>query len=216
MYGACYSSFKSCFNYTDEMNMYTDYVEDGTGKYRKVSTNEIRPDSLINYTGRIYVLTNGSSYSASTLLPSMLVRNRRAVTVGRETGTAYHYMTAENFADIMLSNSQQTIHIPLVKSVFDTTVNARVPAGRGLLPDYPVELSKNEILMGEDGKTDVMLEYALSLIADGKYLSEEDPFAETIKKNPMMKWLFTSIGVLFLLSLLVFFIIKRHHTTCPT
>ena len=34
---------------------------------------------------------------------------------------------------------------------------------------------------GADGQTDVLLEYALSLIADGKYLSAEDPFAESDK-----------------------------------
>ncbi len=62
--------------------------------------------------------------------------------------------------------------------VFDTTVCERTPWWRGLLPDYELPLSYNEITMGTDGETDVMLEYALQLIAEGKYLSEIDPFAE--------------------------------------
>ncbi len=47
-----------------------------------------------------------------------------------------------------------------------------------MLPDYELPLTYNEVTMGADGETDVMLEYALQLIADGKYLSEEDPFDE--------------------------------------
>ena len=66
----------------------------------------------------------------------------------------------------------------MIKMVFDTTVCERTPWGRGLLPDYELPLSYNEITMGADGETDVMLDYALQLIADGKYLSEKDPFAE--------------------------------------
>ncbi len=62
--------------------------------------------------------------------------------------------------------------------VFDTTVCERTPLGRGLMPDYELPLTYNEITMGTDGETDVMLEYALQLIAEGKYLSEIDPFAE--------------------------------------
>ena len=138
----------------------------------------IMPDSAHQYTGRVYVLTNGSSLSAATIFPSVLVRNRRGVSVGRETGSAYHFITAMEFADIRLPNSIRVIRIPMIKMVFDTTVCERTPWGRGLLPDYELPLTYNEITMGADGETDVMLEYALQLIADGKYLSENDPFAE--------------------------------------
>jgi hypothetical protein len=70
------------------------------------------------------------------------------------------------------------------KVVFDTTVCARTPWGRGLLPDYEVPLTFREVTMGDDGETDVMLDYALQLIADGKYLSVEDPFAEVDAPKP--------------------------------
>ena len=138
----------------------------------------IMPDSSHQYTGRVYVLTNGNSLSAATIFPAVLVRNRRGVSVGRETGSSYHFITAMEFADIRLPSSLRVIRIPMVKVVFDTTVCERTPWGRGLLPDYELPLSYNEITMGADGETDVMLEYALQLIADGKYLSDNDPFAE--------------------------------------
>ena len=134
------------------------------------------------------------------LFPAILVRNRRGVCVGRETGSTYHSMTALKFADIRLPNSLQTIRIPLVQLVFDTTVCDRLPKGRGLRPDYPVPLTYNEIYGGQDGNTDIILQYTLSLIADNKYLTPEDPFEELDKeqsKNSLAKpFLIASAGVL--------------------
>jgi hypothetical protein len=109
-------------------------------------------------------------------------------------------MTALKFADIRLPNSLQTIRIPLVQLVFDTIVCDRLPKGRGLLPDYPVPLTYNEIYGGQDGNTDIILQYTLSLIADNKYLTPEDPFEELDKeqsKNSLAKpFLIASAGVL--------------------
>jgi len=189
-------------NMRDEKMPFSDYVKlKGKPGYYNFDTVQtcscIMPDSSHQYTGRVYVLTNGSSLSAATIFPSVLVRNRRGVSVGRETGSAYHYITALKEAQIHLPNTHRVVIIPLVKAVFDTTVCERTPWGRGLLPDYEVPLSYNEITMGADGETDVMLEYALQLIAEGKYLSAEDPFAETDapKKDwPLWVWIIISLG----------------------
>ena len=155
------------------VDMFPDYFQGPLG-YFKTDTLEtcaaVRPDPDVHYGGRVYVLTNGHSFSAATLFPAVLVRNGRGVSVGRETGTTYHSMSALHFADIRLPNTYRSIRIPLVKCVFDTTVSERFPEGRGLLPDYPLPLTYKEMFGGADGKTDVMLEYALTLIAEGKYL----------------------------------------------
>ena len=170
-------------NYIEGEPLFADYVQlDGKPGYYNFDTAKtsvcILPDTVHQYAGRVYVLTNGHSLSCATVFPSVLVRNRRGVSVGRETGSAYHYITALESADVCLPNSMRIITIPMVKVVFDTTVCARTPWGRGLLPDYELPLTYNEVVMGADGETDVMLDYALRLIADGKYLSAEDPFAE--------------------------------------
>ena len=73
-------------------------------------------------------------------------------------------MTALKFADIRLPNSGIVVRIPLVKEVFDETVTERTPAGRGLLPDYPVPMSYEEMFTAEN---DIVLEHALELIAEG-------------------------------------------------
>lgn len=199
-------------NHTKDEILFPDYVQlkgkSGYYSFDSVETSScILPDSSHQYTGRVYVLTNGSSMSAATIFPSVLVRNRRGVSVGRETGSAYHYITAIEKAFVCLPNTLRTIEIPMVKVVFDTTVCARTPWGRGLLPDYELPLTYNEITMGADGETDVMLEYALKLIADGKYLSDEDPFAEADapkKANCLWIWMLVSLGMLALVVVVLF------------
>ncbi len=104
----------------------------------------------------------------------MVMRSHRGLIIGRETRTAYHYMTALKFADICLPNSRVTWRIPLVKCVFDETESPRVPYGRGVVPDIYVPLTYEEVAF-TDG--DAILNRALKAIADGEYLGE-NPFAE--------------------------------------
>ncbi len=175
-----FASLDHSSNYNGTMDIFPDYEAGENGFCKRDSLETcavVMPDPDVHYAGKVYVLTNGHSLSAATLFPAVLVRNRRGVSVGRETGSGYHCFTAFKQAGIVLPNTKQTVRIPMVQLVFDTTVCDRLPEDRGLLPDYPLPLAWNEVMMGEDGETDVMLEYALSLIADGRYLSEEDPFA---------------------------------------
>ena len=171
-----FECFKWSLNYSADMEIFPEFVpEEGKdGFYSRGESKVIMPDSLLNYTGKLYVLTDETSVSAATIFPATLVRNHRAVTVGRETRSGYHFMTALRFADIRLPNSGIVVRIPLVKEVFDETVTERTPAGRGLLPDYPVPLSYEEVFTAEN---DIVLEHALDLIAEGRYLGD-NPFAE--------------------------------------
>ena len=198
-----FATLKYSLNYSPDADVFPEYEEGENGYYLRDSLQTcavVMPDPKVHYSGKVYVLTNSYSKSAAMLFPAILVRNRRGVCVGRETGSTYHSMTALKFADIRLPNSLQTIRIPLVQLVFDTTVCDRLPKGRGLLPDYPVPLTYNEIFGGQDGNTDVILEYALSLISNNKYLTPEDPFEELDKeqsKNSLAKpLLIASAGVL--------------------
>ena len=132
------------------------------------------PDSTLNYRGRLYILTDETSCSAATIFPSVLVRNRRAVTVGRETMSGYHYLTAMKYNEVRLPNSKIILHVPLVMEVFDEAVTPRTPAGRGLMPDYPVPATYEEYFTATE---DFILNRALELIAQGQYLGQ-DWFAE--------------------------------------
>lgn len=197
-----YASFEGCcLNYNHDMEIFPEYepMPDGNGFFSLEDCGRLEPDTTVQYHGRIYVLTNAGSVSAATNFPAEIVRNGRGVVVGRETATAYHYMTALKFADIRLPNSGFQFRIPLVRIVYDTTRNERIPYGRGVLPDYPVELTRHEIFEAPDS----ILNYALSLIAGNRYLEGENPFNENDsglygKKNHRTLWIIGLCAVLIL------------------
>ncbi len=162
-------------NYAGEDTLFHGFaLKDGEeGYFGNFSKNVMEPDSLINYRGRLYVLTNENSGSAATVFPAMVVRSHRGMVVGRETQSAYHYITAVKFADLRLPNSTLTIRLPLVEEWFDTVVNERVPFGRGVVPDYEIPITHSELL-SENG--DVILNKTLELIDKGVYIDENNPF----------------------------------------
>ena len=209
-----FASLDHSVSYNGTMDIFPEYEAGDNGFYKRDSLETcavVMPDPDVHYSGKVYVLTNGHSVSAATLFPAILVRNRRGVSIGRETGSGYHYFTAFKQADIVLPNTLQTVRIPMVQLVFDTTVCDRLPEGRGLLPDYPLPLAWNEVMMGDDGNTDVMLEYALSLIGEGRYLSEEDPFAAAdqapVKRS--VPWLPIAGAVALILLVLAIVLLRR-------
>ncbi len=184
-----YPSLKYSQNYLETSVIFDGYEarEGKKGYYRTDSTlMNIMPDSLVNYTGKVYVLTGEETISAASIFASYLIRNRRAVSVGRETGSAYHWLTAIKFADIILPNSRIQVRIPLVQSTFDDSVTERTPLGRGLLPDYEVPLTIDEYYSAPN---DIIMEKALQLIAEGKYLPDENPFEEIDSpEEPLIEW----------------------------
>lgn len=171
-----FECFKYSLNYPAESEIFPDFKpEAGREGFYQYPEGEktVQPDSVVNYKGKVYVLTNESSASAAALFPALLVRNHRGVVVGRETRTAYHFMNALKFAEICLPNSNISVRIPLVEICFDTVVNQRVPFGRGVIPDYEVPLTLDEINYTHG---DAILNYTLALIEQGKYFTNNDPF----------------------------------------
>lgn len=161
-----YKTFAHALNRPPEDEPFPEYKpETGKAGYYQRSENIVKPDPQINYKGRIYMLTNENSASAATMFPALFVRNGRGVTVGRETRCAYHFMNAMKSVNVRLPWSQIEVWLPLVEAHFDSVITERTPYGRGVMPDYPVPLSLEEIL----SEGDTMLEYTLGLIKRGSY-----------------------------------------------
>lgn len=99
-----------------------------------------------NYMGKIYVLINGTSFSASCILSTNLDATERATFVGDETGGAYNGTVAGLRALIELPNSKVIMKVGLL------TINApytTTPDGYGIKPDIYINnttLEKDEQL----------------------------------------------------------------------
>jgi hypothetical protein len=188
--------FGSCSVEDDPDMLYAGYepLPNGEG-FVKDKPEWRNPDSLVNYKGRLYVLTNETSFSASTCFAGWVKKQNRGVIVGRETGSAYHQMKAENFTQYVLPNSDIAIQIPTIKVVFDTVVNERFPYGRGVLPDYPVNFTPEELSFAHG---DSILNYTQQLIREGKYIYYFEPEPETTSVEEdarPFRWWWVAIGV---------------------
>ncbi len=133
-------------------------LDAGNSRYKKTSgenskSNKIRKEI---YTGKVYVLTNGGSFSNSGLFASTLIRNNRALFIGEETGGSIYSLNA-NTKSLTLPNTQ--IQFELTTKRF--AINESIPnAGRGIIPDYIVHPIITDLVEGRD----VILEKALDVI----------------------------------------------------
>lgn len=116
-----------------------------------------------NYTGKVFVLENGRSFSASAEFASIVKTNQRGIFIGEECGGAYEGNTSGSENMVILPYSQITVRIPLVK--YTMAVKPINPADRGVIPDFIFYQPITDIA----DHTDVQLIYALS-VADKKGL----------------------------------------------
>jgi len=109
-------------------------AEDGKYYY---STSESRPHEKHPnaFDGKIYVLINGGSFSASCILSSNLQGSKRATFVGEETGGTYNGTVAGRMPLIRLPNSKLRVRVGLmlVAPHYKTDVE-----GRGIFPDVAI------------------------------------------------------------------------------
>ena len=167
-----FNFFRYCTNYNEDVSdLFMEYesVPNKDG-YFYMNHDTILPNPDINFTRKLYLITNERSISAATLFAGLVYKYRRGVIVGRETGNTYWQMNASKFAQIQLPNSQIEITMPLVKCVFDSQ-EGNIPYGRGVPPHYPVNFSLEEL---ESTNGDTILNYTLQLIHDGNYLVEKE------------------------------------------
>jgi C-terminal processing protease CtpA/Prc len=88
-----------------------------------------------NFKGKIYVLINGFSFSASSLLSANLKAINRATFIGEETGGGFNQCVAGILPEIQLKNTKLTLRFGLYKMI----PNAKQEMyGRGVFPDVEI------------------------------------------------------------------------------
>ena len=95
----------------------------------------------------MYVLINGNSFSASSLISTHLKATKRAVFVGEETGGAYNGTVAGIYKIYELPNSKLKIRMGLMH--VDTPYK-QTPDGYGVKPDVVVTPSLEDLILKKD------------------------------------------------------------------
>lgn len=113
----------------------------------RYSTRELRPIKTNGFRGRVIMLTNGSSFSASSITSSNLQFWKRAEVVGRETGGGKIGCSAWSIPNFTMPASQVRVRFPLFKVISAST---EPNIGRGVMPDHPVVFTPEDFLKNKD------------------------------------------------------------------
>lgn len=112
--------------------------------YRRV----VRPHESDRYEGPILILTDGLSFSAAAIFPSLARQfNHNVKIVGRETGGGAFGCNAGQSFFVELPNTRMIVKIPAYR------IRLPLPGrdnGRGVMPDYPVSYSLDDLRQGID------------------------------------------------------------------
>ena len=103
--------------------------------YYKLSSAKEKEPKPLNFKGKIYVLINGNSFSASSVLSTQLDGTNRATFVGEETGGAYNGTVAGLMKRYTLPNTKikATIGLLHIDSKHKTAID-----GYGVKPDIEI------------------------------------------------------------------------------
>ncbi len=110
-----------------------------------------------NFDGKVFVLINGSSFSASSIISSKLKDDKRAFLVGEETGGANDGTVAGRYSTEKLPHSK--LKLPIGLMLIQPNIQL-TETRKGVLPDQEIILSLAEVLQ----KKDLQLEWIMNKI----------------------------------------------------
>lgn len=107
----------------------------------------IRPRKRNSFHGKMLVLVNGGSFSASSLVSAYLKHTGRAVFIGEETGGTAEGCNAGITPYYKLPNTGIRVRMPAFRIVHDVTPEL---TGRGIQPEHNIKYSLNDIRAKRD------------------------------------------------------------------
>jgi C-terminal processing protease CtpA/Prc len=105
------------------------------------------PKQKHHFKGKVYVLINGGSFSASALVSAYLKYKQKAVFIGEETGGAKEGCNAGVTPYYVLPHTKVKLRMPAFRIVHDVSPWI---SGRGIMPDYEVEYGIKDIFAKKD------------------------------------------------------------------
>lgn len=108
---------------------------DGRLHYRMYERKFFKPKTKNHFDGKVFILTGGFTFSASTLFINPIQGQPNVTVIGEETGGSAIGNTAVNIPDLRLPNTGVRVRLPLYRLV----ASKNIPLdGRGILPDIYV------------------------------------------------------------------------------
>ena len=114
-----------------------------------------KPKKANHYSGNLYVLTNGRTFSAAALFCNAVKGQPGVVLAGEETGGGWHGNNGILIPDIILPNTHLKVRLPLFR-----LVQYKHPEknGSGVTPDIYIGTNYDALIKGFDYKMQVVME----------------------------------------------------------
>lgn len=117
----------------------------------------IKPYRKQHYSGKVYVLINGGTFSASCIIAAYLKESKRAILIGKETGGTNEGCNAGITPYYKLPNTKLKVRVPAFRIIHD--INPAL-TGRGVMPHHEINYTFDDILR----RRDLEMKFVLELI----------------------------------------------------
>jgi hypothetical protein len=131
---------------------------DGKYQYVKHPNWGIQQPSTPTFQGKVFILINGGSFSTTSEFLSHVHYRKRATFIGEESAGGYYGNTSGPSAVVTLPNTKLKLLLPLM--TYYMSVSGNPAASHGVVPDYPVTYSIQELLEGKDKDLALAIELA--------------------------------------------------------
>lgn len=129
---------------------FSTYKRDGKVFYKMKENKTTKPNKNA-FNGKVFILVNGASFSASSIISSKLKNDHRAIIVGEETGGANDGTVAGFYSYQKLPNSK--IDLPIGLLLVQPNINF-TNTQRGVIPDVNVTENIQDIIDKKDPQMD--------------------------------------------------------------
>jgi Peptidase family S41 len=126
--------------------------KDGNYHIRRMEKHIYQPKED-NYTGNVFVITSGPTFSAAALFCNAIKGQQGITIVGEETGGGWYGNSGIMIPDVKLPRTGIRVRLPLYKLV---QANHGQAKGTGVLPDVLVSPNYDALLKGYDKKMEVV------------------------------------------------------------
>ena len=133
------------------MTFLTKKRPDGYYHFGFFERHYFKPKKGNHYDGKIYILTGGNSFSATTLFVSSVIKQDNVTVIGEETGGGAYGNSAWLIPDVTLPETGVRFRLPLFRMV----INKDYPkTGKGVQPEVESKPTVDAIRRNADFKLD--------------------------------------------------------------
>jgi Peptidase family S41 len=126
---------------------------DGLYHIRNMERKLYKPKKNNHYNADVYILTNGPTFSASSLFCNAVKGQPGITLLGEETGGGWYGNNGILIPDIILPNTRTRVRLPLFRIVQYNHIPSK---GTGIIPDIYIPTSYDALLKSYDKKMQVV------------------------------------------------------------